>query len=448
MPNKPVYNEPLSTLLRRPHRGDEKQIMETLQWVARSSLLILFTFGIVKLIAGKFTETIIVLFGAIPILISIQYIKKGMVSRPSAILAVTTILLITYLATIGAGVYDVALIGYPVIMIVAGLILRGRVIPYMTGLIILCLGWLVFGDLLEYYDPDLPTTSSVVDLFYASAIILVASNAIYLLAKNIYDNLRRIQEEVEEREKAELAREELIRQLKLKNQELDRFAITVSHDLKTPLITIAGFLGFLERDALSGNKEQIGRSVTQINKAAQKMGTLVDEILDLSRVGRFTNPPTDVPFAKIVSEAVNRAEGLFKTQHVQLEIEREFPLVHVDEARMVQVLQNLLTNAVKFMGKQANPRIQIGCDQGHAEAVFFVKDNGMGISPQYHEQIFGLFSKLDTSTEGTGIGLGLVKRIIEVHGGRIWVESEIGKGSTFFFTLKNQNDKETSWLES
>lgn len=422
--------------------------METLQWVARSSLLILFTFGIVKLIAGKFTETIIVLFGAIPILISIQYIKKGMVSRPSAILAVTTILLITYLATIGAGVYDVALIGYPVIMIVAGLILRGRVIPYMTGLIILCLGWLVFGDLLEYYDPDLPTTSSVVDLFYASAIILVASNAIYLLAKNIYDNLRRIQEEVEEREKAELAREELIRQLKLKNQELDRFAITVSHDLKTPLITIAGFLGFLERDALSGNKEQIGRSVTQINKAAQKMGTLVDEILDLSRVGRFTNPPTDVPFAKIVSEAVNRAEGLFKTQHVQLEIEREFPLVHVDEARMVQVLQNLLTNAVKFMGKQANPRIQIGCDQGHAEAVFFVKDNGMGISPQYHEQIFGLFSKLDTSTEGTGIGLGLVKRIIEVHGGRIWVESEIGKGSTFFFTLKNQNDKETSWLES
>jgi signal transduction histidine kinase len=107
-----------------------------------------------------------------------------------------------------------------------------------------------------------------------------------------------------------------------------------------------------------------------------------------------------------------------------------------DRVRLFQVLQNLVDNAAKFMGDQPNPYIEIGQHgEEDGKPIFYVKDNGIGIAPEYHERVFGLFNKLDSKTEGTGVGLALVKRIIEIHGGRIWVESEVGKGSTFFFTL-------------
>jgi signal transduction histidine kinase len=110
--------------------------------------------------------------------------------------------------------------------------------------------------------------------------------------------------------------------------------------------------------------------------------------------------------------------------------------VYVDRARLVEVLQNLVDNAAKFMGDQPEPLIEIGMRTGNKPPIFLVRDNGLGIDPHYHDKVFGLFDKLDPKSEGTGIGLALVKRIIEVHGGRIWVESAgLGHGSTFCFTL-------------
>ncbi|NJN79528.1 MAG: GHKL domain-containing protein [Anaerolineales bacterium] len=105
--------------------------------------------------------------------------------------------------------------------------------------------------------------------------------------------------------------------------------------------------------------------------------------------------------------------------------------------RLVEVVQNLVDNAAKFMGNQFNPKIEIGFKEDESESIFFVRDNGIGIDSNYHEKIFELFNKLNPDAEGTGIGLALVKRIIEVHGGKIWVESEVGKGATFYFTLTN-----------
>jgi chemotaxis family two-component system sensor kinase Cph1 len=130
-------------------------------------------------------------------------------------------------------------------------------------------------------------------------------------------------------------------------------------------------------------------------------------------------------------------EGQIQARGVAIQVQPNLPMVYGDRQRLMEVLQNLLDNAIKYMGEQEKPLVEIGMQESHESGnfVFFVRDNGIGIAPEYHERIFGLFNKLDARSDSTGIGLALVKRIIEFHGGRIWVESELGKGSTFLFTL-------------
>ncbi|MDQ7785459.1 MAG: ATP-binding protein [Desulfomonilaceae bacterium] len=242
--------------------------------------------------------------------------------------------------------------------------------------------------------------------------------------------------EIAERTRSEREREHLISELESKNAELERFTYTVSHDLKSPLITIKGFLGYLERDAASGNLERVSNDSARIRGAVEKMGRLLDELLELSRIGRIMNPPQDVPLAKLVREAKETLAGRISERGVILDIADELPVLHGDAARIREVVENLLDNAVKFMGNQANPRVEIGVRRAGNETVIYVKDNGTGIDPRYHDKVFGLFERLEQSTEGTGIGLAIVKRIVEVHGGRIWIESEgVGHGSVFCFTF-------------
>jgi len=437
MKNRRAYMEPLSTILRRNPQGDKTEITNTVRWVGFSSLGVFLVLIISYLLLGNYTNALVTSVGIIPIVISLILIRREAVSVPSTVLAVTIILLITWLATLSQGIYDIGILGYPVILIVAGLILRGRMVMYLAFLIITCMAWLVFGDLWGWYEPVFLTRAKPEDFFLGGIIILVAGNAVYRLARNVYHNLALAEEENRMRQEAEQKREEVIQQLKRKNQELDRFAVRVSHDLKTPLITLAGFLGYLEKDLKAEKYEQANRDFLQMNEAAKKMGKFVDELLDLSRVGRITNPPKDVAFNEILDDALKAADGLLKAKQVQVEIDSIFPFVHVDRARIVQVMQNLITNAVKFMGDQPNPIIRIAFKEIDGEHIFSVGDNGIGIAPENHERIFELFNKLNPEVEGTGIGLGLVKKIIEVHNGRIWVESELGKGSTFKFTLKN-----------
>ncbi len=225
--------------------------------------------------------------------------------------------------------------------------------------------------------------------------------------------------------------------LEAKNAELERFTYIVSHDLQSPLITIKGFAGYLEENAKAGNREQLQADSARVTQAADKMHRLLDELLTLSRIGRIVNPPEEVPFGDLAREAASLIAG--QASGVEVEIASDLPVVHVDRTRLVEVLQNLMDNAVKFSRNQPEPRVEVGARNDGAETVFYVKDNGIGIEPRYQERVFGLFEQLNQSFEGTGVGLAIAKRVVEVHGGRIWVESEgAGRGSTFCFTLPTQ----------
>jgi signal transduction histidine kinase len=243
-------------------------------------------------------------------------------------------------------------------------------------------------------------------------------------------------QDITHRKRAVEERERLIRELEVRNEELERFTYTVSHDLKSPLITIQGFLGFVERDAYAGNLANLKADIAHITQATQRMRQLLDELLELSRVGRLINPSEAVPFADLVKEALTLVSGRLMQKAIQVNVAPDLPAVFVDRRRLVEVLQNLLDNAAKFMGEQPSPQIDIGMKTDNAGTIFFVRDNGVGIPFKYQGTVFGLFERLDQSVEGTGIGLTLVKRIIEVHNGRLWLESAgEGQGTTFYFTL-------------
>jgi len=255
-----------------------------------------------------------------------------------------------------------------------------------------------------------------------------------------------ISRDVTEQKRIEAEKENLIQKLETQNAELERFTYTVSHDLKTPLVTINGFLGYLIEDATTGNMDRFQYDIQRIAGAVDRMKNLLKDLLELSRIGHLTNPAENISLEVLLREVMEQVEGSLHEKDVQVQIAQDLPVVYGDRQRLLEVFQNLIENAAKYMGDQKDPLIKIGQQGEDAERrqlIFYVKDNGIGIAPEFHERIFGLFNKLDAQSDGTGIGLALVKRIIEVLDGRIWVESEVGKGSTFYFTLPKSAEPKT-----
>jgi PAS domain S-box-containing protein len=242
--------------------------------------------------------------------------------------------------------------------------------------------------------------------------------------------------DITERKQAETDRESFIKELEMRNAEIERFLYTASHDLKSPVVTIKGFLGMLKKDMEENRQERIQKDFQRISDAAEKMGTLLSDLLELSRIGHIANPPEEIHLGKLVQEILEKLEGPIQSNKVNVRVSPDLPIIYGDRVRLHEVFENLIDNAAKYMGDQSTPLIEIGKREIGSETIIFVKDNGIGIEKQFHTKIFGLFEKLNGESEGTGIGLALIKRIIEVHGGRIWVESDgPRKGSTFCFTI-------------
>lgn len=222
--------------------------------------------------------------------------------------------------------------------------------------------------------------------------------------------------------------------LKSKNDELEQFNYTVSHDLRNPLLTIKGFLGYVQDNLDRGDMDKARADLSHVVLAADKMSLLLNDLLELSRVGRTGQKLETVPLLKLCQETANAVQR--QSPNLEITIADDLPDVYGNPVSLEEVVDNLLNNAVKFMGDQESPRIEIGHRLDDGETVIFFKDNGIGVDPRYREKIFGLFERLNSSIDGTGVGLAIVQKIIEFHRGRIWVESEgLGRGSTFCWTL-------------
>lgn len=246
---------------------------------------------------------------------------------------------------------------------------------------------------------------------------------------------------ITESAKIQKEKDRMFAELEKKNAEMERFIYTVSHDLRNPLVTILGFAGMVKKALKEDNFALAVDSSNYIESAAHSMNDLIRDLLEISRIGRVVNAATPEPMRSIAEEAFKLNEKEIREYKIKVinEIDENIT-VNVDKKRMIEALYNLINNAVKFRAKTGNPFIKAGVLKDPVNGtVFFIEDNGIGIDKKYQHRIFTLFERLDQEIEGTGVGLPIVKRIIELHGGRLWLESEgEGKGSRFCFTINTE----------
>ena len=230
-------------------------------------------------------------------------------------------------------------------------------------------------------------------------------------------------------------------ELERSNRELDQFAAVTSHDLKEPLQTVTVFAGLLDRDYREQLDESGRTFLDSILASADRMRALIRDLLEFSRVGHGELQCEPVPAELMLERARGNLAGHIAERNATLTVE-PLPTVRVDAAQLSQVFQNLLSNALKFSDDEA-PLVHVSAVCEADAWRFSVRDNGIGIDPVHAERIFKPFARIGANREGTGIGLAICQRIVEHHGGRIWVEGVPGGGSTFHFTIPDMGDDET-----
>jgi len=231
-------------------------------------------------------------------------------------------------------------------------------------------------------------------------------------------------------------KQQFIDQLEQKNMELERFTYTVSHELKSPLVTVNGFLGLLARDLGDATTNAVQNDIRHIASAVNTMSRQLEDLLELARVGRVVNPPQAFALTDVCRDVLDTLRGPIAEAAAQVKIGDRMPEVYADRVRVHEVVQNLVENAVKFSRPTGQPQVDIFAEVVADKVLCRVCDNGPGIDPRFHDKVFELFDRLDSKIPGSGIGLALVKRIIEIHEGNVWIEAqEDGQDCCFCFTL-------------
>lgn len=250
-----------------------------------------------------------------------------------------------------------------------------------------------------------------------------------------------LKKEITDRKKAEERLKQTITELERSNKELEQFAYMASHDLQEPLRMVTSYVQLLEQRYKDKLDSDANEFIAYAVDGAGRMQSMINDLLDYSRVGTTGNTFEKTDFASALSQAIINLHGAIEESGAVI-TKKNLPTIKADESQFIQLFQNLIDNATKFRGKEP-PRIHVTSRKKKKEWLFSVQDNGIGIDSQYAERIFVIFQRLHNREKysGTGIGLAICKRIAERHGGRIWVESEPEKGSTFFFTIPKKGGK-------
>lgn len=229
-----------------------------------------------------------------------------------------------------------------------------------------------------------------------------------------------------------------VAELQMKNQELEQFNYIASHDLQEPLRTVSNYINLLEEDYPEQINGEIHEHLSVMSAAVARMSMLVRSLLDFGRLGRKRKLVlTDT--ATLIKHVTADLDSLIKTSKAIITVETDMPVLYAYETELRLLFQNLISNSVKFRKADVAPEVRVGCDKTNGYYEFYVSDNGIGIDPAYRERIFHIFQRLhrEDEFEGHGIGLANCRKIADMHGGKIWVESEKDKGSTFKFTIMN-----------
>lgn len=232
-------------------------------------------------------------------------------------------------------------------------------------------------------------------------------------------------------------REKLLIELEYQNQELSDYAHMVSHDLKSPLRSVDALAAWLMEDNKDKLDDHCNAQLGLIRSNVEKMDALINGILEYSTIGKNKVEAYDVDTNKLIEDI---SESLHVPSHFSI-IKSDLPIIKGDKYRLQQLFQNLISNALNYNDKEKG-KIEIGYKEEEDFWQFYVKDNGKGIDEQYFDKIFNTFQKLESNLESTGIGLSIVKKIVDIYGGKIWLTSKLGEGTTFYFTLKKENHGE------
>jgi len=241
--------------------------------------------------------------------------------------------------------------------------------------------------------------------------------------------------DITERKRSEEAQERLSQQLQAQVSELEAFSYGIAHDLRSPLVSIEGFSRLLRDDMLNHDAERVQEDIRLLESGVRKMQGFLNSTLEYSRSGQLIKRTKNVSFGKIVNEVITGFNEQISSIGATVSAAKTFPRVCVDSTRIIQVLTNLIQNSIKYRDKTVPLKIEIGHRPSEGEVVFFVRDNGPGIDASEAEKLFAIFYRGTADGEGSGIGLAVVKKIIEAHGGRIWVQAQQEKGTTMCFTL-------------
>ena len=232
-----------------------------------------------------------------------------------------------------------------------------------------------------------------------------------------------------------LQREELLKSLEKQNQSLNEYAHVVSHDLKAPLRSIDTLINWFKEDNASLLDENNSKTLNLIISNVEKMDLLIKGILEYSTIDKMDLDDRLIDIKTVINEIIRT---IAVPSNIEISIKNKMPVVFGNDFRFKQLFQNLIQNAIKYNDK-AQGIIEIGSKEKENEIEFFIKDNGIGIKERYQEKIFDLFSKLENKDQSSGIGLSIVKKIIDLYGGKIWLESQEGLGTTFYFTIAKEN---------